>query len=107
MVVTVSHLLVGTLFIKDDDNYSNTTFQQFRQNREIIANRQAINHTITVLLIVLISIRLSKHFSRGVDTSFFRAYSGKTLLRLVSIIFQISLCPIGELILMVCVILSG
>ena len=38
---SISFISWNSAFIKDDDNYSNATFQQFRQNREIIANRLA------------------------------------------------------------------
>ena len=38
---SISFISWNTSFIKDDDNYSNATFQQFRQNREVIANRLA------------------------------------------------------------------
>lgn len=38
---SISFISWNTSFIKDDDNYSNATFQQFRDNREVIANRLA------------------------------------------------------------------
>ena len=38
---SISFISWNSAFIKDDNNYSNATFQQFRQNREIIANRLA------------------------------------------------------------------
>ena len=38
---SISFISWNSAFIKDDDNYSNATFQQFRRNREIIANRLA------------------------------------------------------------------
>ena len=39
---SISFISWNSAFIKDADNHSNATFQQFRDNREIIANRLAV-----------------------------------------------------------------
>ncbi len=38
---SISFISWNSAFIKDNDNFSNATFQEFRQNREIIASRLA------------------------------------------------------------------
>ncbi len=76
---SISFISWNSTFIKDDYNYSNAAFQQFRQNREIIANRLADSNPYDNIIVDSTGYPLGYQSTSQevLIPAFLAAYSGK------------------------------
>ena len=69
---SISFISWNSAFIKDAENHSNITFQEFRNNRKIVADRSALLNPYDNSIVDRhrVSLRLSKHVSGSADSGF-------------------------------------